>query len=157
MLIRLKVLIPDTYSLLQILFSCGFYFILSETNVLSTHRGLITTWTNTPMLVLHSVIETMMIDVLINCSSAASELKSQNRQWDNKSHGRNLAKETPTPTFSCRHISNSDASDLRITEAKQECSVGPVLENQVQVLLPNEPKYQSSGFKTLQTLIMTRM
>lgn len=109
---------------------------------------------------LHSVIESktqLQLDVRINCSSAASEIKGQNRLRDNKSQGLNLGEETPTPTFSCRHISDSDASDLRITEAKQERSVGPVLENQVQMLLPNEPKYQSSGFKTSQTLIMTRM
>lgn len=50
-------------------------------------------------------------------------------------------------TLTGRHISNSDASDLRVTEAQQERPVGPVLEDQVQVLLPNEAEYESGGAK----------
>lgn len=45
-------------------------------------------------------------------------------------------------TVGRRHVCYGDASNLRVTEAKQECSVGLVFENQVQVLLSDETKYQ---------------
>lgn len=50
-----------------------------------------------------------------------------------------------TLTLRRRHICNSDASDLRVTEAQQKRPVGSVLEDEVQVLLPDEAKYQPSG------------
>lgn len=34
-------------------------------------------------------------------------------------------------TLRSRHICDGDASDLRVTEAKQERPVGPVFENEV--------------------------
>lgn len=50
-------------------------------------------------------------------------------------------------TVSRRHVCDGDPSDLRVAEAKQECPVGLVFENQVEVLLPNETKYQPGKAK----------
>lgn len=49
----------------------------------------------------------------------------------------------PTLTL-INHISDGDASDLRVTKAKQESPTGTLFENQVYVLLPNETKYKPS-------------
>lgn len=49
----------------------------------------------------------------------------------------------PTPTF-ISHIGDGDASDLRVTEAKQESSTVTLFENQVYMLLPNEAEDKPS-------------
>lgn len=50
-----------------------------------------------------------------------------------------------TLTLRRRHICNSDSSNLRVAEAQQERPIGSVLEDEVQMLLPDEAKYQPSG------------
>lgn len=50
-----------------------------------------------------------------------------------------------TLTIRRRHICNSDASNLRVAEAQQEGPIGSVLEDEVQMLLSDEAKYQPGG------------
>lgn len=59
-----------------------------------------------------------------------------------------IVKPSQTLTLTGSHVSDGDAADLRVAEAQQKGSVGPLVQDHVQVLLPDEPKYQSGGGRT---------